>query len=147
MSNSVNQTPEELVCEDLICNSIDDICLWVEIYTDLPNDLADENGEIYKYNQKNSFIVICDESSPRGRRASEYVIDFDELDTARNDDNPPAVAIGFMNEQELEWFNNCYHRSKKIKPKLFKEGFVSIMAISDASISIEVSLDCLAPPK
>lgn len=131
--------PNSPRCEELLANNIEDIYLYLQIFNELPDDIYNLEAENNKYN---SLIVVTDEKSFAGRYAAEYMIEYDELEKARDDLIPPEVAVGILTRDESRGICDRYYKKDLNLPQVDKD-IATILVISDESMYITVDLNLL----
>lgn len=125
--------------DEIIRNHIEDIKLYMQIYSELPFDLKEVMNSQDEYCQKDSLIVIADEKSFLGKKTSEFMIDYDELESARDGQEPPDVTIGILNREDIEFINYNYSKTKiELPPNTEWQAIVAV--ICDEPVFISLSL-------
>jgi hypothetical protein len=127
--------------EQILCDHINDLGLYLDIFKELP--LTIDSTEGYPEEtccQDNSLIVITDESSFLGISIAEYMIEFDELESARDDQDPPDVAIGIMKIEDLKSTIESYSEINFEIPTAI-DNHVVVAVISNNPTFITLPLD------
>lgn len=129
-------------CEQILLDHIEDIDIYLRIFNEIPDSLEDAAELGSELCKENSVIVISDESSCFGRFASECMIDYDELQSAREGENPPDVVFDIINRDAIGEICDCRHKRMIELPQNNKDKVV-ILVISDEIKAITLSLSLI----
>lgn len=125
--------------EDILINNIDGIELFLKIFKELPIDSKGIIDPENQYYQEDSIIVIADEKSSLGEKMSEFMIDYNDLEAARDGEDPPDVTIGIVNIQDAQFFIDSFGKTKiKLSPNVGQE--VQVVVVSNESLVINLPL-------